>query len=101
MANPTIVMFQIEVAYALSDVQIIKKIDVSEGCTVKDALVFSEILNQFPEIDLATSKLGIFGKFVPLSALVQSNDRIEIYRPLIIDPKDARRQRAKIKNTRL
>lgn len=92
-------MFQIEVVYALPDVQTIKKINVSEGCTVKEALIFSEILDQFPEIDLETSKLGIFSKLVQLSTLVQPSDRIEIYRPLIIDPKNARRQRAKIKST--
>lgn len=91
------VMFPVEVAYALPDMQILKKITVMEGCTVNEAILISQILDQFPEIDLAKHKVGIFGKFAQHDTPLQPNDRIEIYRALIIDPKDARRQRTKIK----
>ena len=89
----------IEIIYALPHRQVLKKLNVSVGCTVKQALTRSGILNRFPEIDLNKNKLGIFGKFVQPDTLLQPYDRIEIYRPLIIDPKDARRIRAKTKNT--
>lgn len=87
--------FQVEVAYALPHTQILKKLNVPAGCTVKQALILSGILNQFPEIDLTRNKLGIFGKITQPNTFLQPYDRIEIYRPLIIDPKDARRIRAK------
>lgn len=97
MANRKTVMFPVEIAYALPGVQILKKITVTHGCTLHDAILISKIIDQFPEIDLAKQRVGIFGKFAQLNTPLQSHDRIEIYRPLIIDPKDARRQRAKIK----
>jgi len=87
--------FQIEIAYALPDIQVLKKITVALDCTVEQALALSGLLEQFPEINLAKNKLGIFGKFVQLDAPLQPDDRIEIYRPLIIDPKEIRRVRAK------
>ena len=87
--------FIIEVIYALPQEQVLKKFNVLAGCTVRQALIRSEILNQFPEIDFKKNKLGIFGKFVQLDTLLQPYDRIEIYRPLIVEPKDARRIRAK------
>lgn len=89
---------QIEIAYALPQVQFLKKLDVSPGCTVEHAIRCSGILDQFPEIDLEKSKLGIFGKLTHLQAVLELHDRIEIYRPLIIDPKEARRLRAKKNN---
>lgn len=89
---------QIEVVYALPHVQVLKKLDVPADCTVEQAIRCSGILDQFPEIDLAKSKLGIFGKLTQLQAMLELHDRIEIYRPLIIDPKEARRLRAKKNN---
>lgn len=88
---------QIEVAYALPHVQILQKLDVPPGCTVEQAIRRCGILQQFPEIDLAKNKLGIFGKFTQPQAVLQPHDRVEIYRALIIDPKEARRLRAKKK----
>lgn len=90
--------FPIEIIYALPHAQVLRKFNVLAGCTVRQALIRSEMLNQFPEIDFKRNRLGIFGKFVQLDTLLQPYDRIEIYRPLIIDPKDARRTRAKTKN---
>ncbi len=90
-------MFPVEVVYALPDVHILKKITITPGCTIHEAILISQILDQVPGIDLANQKVGIFGKLSPLDTPLHPHDRIEIYRPLIIDPKDARRQRAAIK----
>ncbi|MBK8974175.1 MAG: RnfH family protein [Hahellaceae bacterium] len=87
----------VEVAYAAPAQQKILRISVPEGTNMVEAVRLSGILDLFPEIDLASSKLGIFSKMVPKPELqvVQEGDRIEIYRPLLIDPKQARLNRAK------
>ena len=85
---------KVEVAYARPDVQVILEVDVAEGATVEEAIRRSGILERFPEIDLSTQKVGVFAKVVPLSQTLREWDRVEIYRPLIADPKAARRQRA-------
>ncbi|MDQ5910855.1 MAG: uncharacterized protein QG599_2952 [Pseudomonadota bacterium] len=84
----------IEVAYATPSRQIIIPVDVPEGATLEQAIIQSRIQEQFPEIQPATAKVGIFGKLSKLSATVRAGDRIEIYRPLIADPKAVRKQRA-------
>ncbi len=89
------VFFQVEVVYALPHIQILEKLYVSVGCTVEQAIKSSGVLDQFPEIDLTKNKLGIFGKFAQPETLLSPCDRVEIYRPLIIDPKEVRRIRAK------
>lgn len=66
--------------------------DLPDGATVRDAIERSGILKQFPEIDLATQKVGIFGKAVKLDAVPADGDRIEIYRPIICDPKTVQRR---------
>jgi len=86
---------RVEVAYAKPDVQVLLEQDVPEGATVEEAIRLSGILERFPEIDLSTQKVGVFGKVTPLTKTLQERDRVEIYRPLIADPKAARRQRAK------
>lgn len=85
---------KVEVAYARPDVQVILEVDVAEGATVEEAIRLSGILERFPEIDLSTQKVGVFAKVAPLSQALREWDRVEIYRPLIADPKAARRQRA-------
>ena len=84
----------IEVVYALPDEQVLFKRSLPAGSTVADAIQASGVLARHPEIDLATNKLGIFGKLTKADAVVRDKDRIEIYRPLIADPKEVRRQRA-------
>ena len=74
------------VAYATPARQVWLKLDVPEGATVADAIARSGILAQFPEIDLASQKVGIFGKVTPLAATIADGDRIEIYRPITADP---------------
>lgn len=87
---------QVEVAYALPQKQKILTVDVEPGTTMLDAVKQSGIEHEFPELDLAEAKFGIFGKATrtPETDVVQAGDRIEIYRPLLIDPKQARANRA-------
>jgi len=84
----------VEVAYALPDEQLIVPVKVKEGITAEDAIQASGILNKFPDIDLSINKIGIFGKLVKLDTALRHLDRVEIYRPLIADPKEVRKQRA-------
>ena len=84
----------VEVAYALPDEQLIVPIKVQEGATAEQAILASGILKKFPDIDLATNKIGIFGKLTRLDTVLRQLDRVEIYRPLIADPKEVRKQRA-------
>ena len=90
-------MIEVEVAYAKPAQQIILTVKVLPNSTIEDAIIASGILQQFPEIDLAVAKVGIFGKEATLNSRLSAKDRVEIYRPLIIDPKEARRLRAKRK----
>jgi putative ubiquitin-RnfH superfamily antitoxin RatB of RatAB toxin-antitoxin module len=84
----------VEVAYALPQQQVIIPVKVAEGTTAEHAVQASGILKKFPEIDLAQNKLGIFGKLTKNDTVLRERDRVEIYRPLIADPKEVRRQRA-------
>ncbi|MFZ2314471.1 MAG: RnfH family protein [Gammaproteobacteria bacterium] len=90
MAN----LITVEVAYARPDEQRILTVEVEAGCTIQSAIERSGILTLFPEIDLKTQKVGVFSKSRELSDEVKQGDRIEIYRPLLIDPKEARRAKA-------
>lgn len=84
----------VEVAYALPKQQLIIPVNVAEGTTAEAAVLASGIMEKFPEIDLNANKLGIFGKLVKSDTVLRHLDRVEIYRPLIADPKEVRRQRA-------
>lgn len=87
-------MLQVEVVYALPDVQQVFKLMVTKASTVEDIIRSSGVLEAYPAIDLAQNKVGIFSRLVSLNDKVQDGDRIEIYRPLIADPKEIRRRRA-------
>lgn len=91
-----IAMKKIEVSYALPDKQRIIALEVEDGCTVFDAAVQSGIAHHFPELDLEQADMGVFGKVIPRprETTLQEGDRVEIYRPLIADPKEARKARA-------
>lgn len=84
----------VEVAYALPQKQEVLSLKIRSGALVSEAIERSGILRDFPEIDLANAKVGIYGKQVKLDAVLKDKDRIEIYRPLIADPKEIRRKRA-------
>ncbi|MDM8547774.1 RnfH family protein [Candidatus Venteria ishoeyi] len=85
---------QVEVAYALPERQIILSLQLPQGSTLTQAVTASGLLQRFPDIDLATVKLGIFGKIKQAGEVLRDKDRVEIYRPLIADPKEVRRKRA-------
>lgn len=91
MATDTIL---VEVAYALPDEQVILAVAGQPGITVAEAIDQSGILARFPDIDLAVNKVGVFGKLAKLDAMLNPGDRVEIYRALIADPKEARKKRA-------
>lgn len=84
----------VEVIYALPAQQSLLRVQLVEGATVEDAVRASGVMEAFPEIDLAKNKVGIFSKLVKLDETVRDKDRVEIYRPLIADPKEVRRKRA-------
>lgn len=87
-------MIHIEIAYALPAEQVLLALEVTENTTAEAAIQASGILKKFPDIDLSTSKIGIFGKHIKPDTVLRNKDRVEIYRPLIADPKEVRRQRA-------
>ena len=84
----------VEVAYALEKKQTLLELEVSEGTTLKQAVELSGIIDIYPQIDLTKDKTGIFGKIAKLDTILREKDRIEIYRPLIADPKQVRKERA-------
>jgi putative ubiquitin-RnfH superfamily antitoxin RatB of RatAB toxin-antitoxin module len=86
----------VEIAYACPDDQLIIPLEIEAAVTAEQAIRRSGILQRFPEIDLNINKIGIFGKLVPLGQPLQAGDRVEIYRKLTADPKQARQQRAQI-----
>ncbi|MDR0805151.1 MAG: RnfH family protein [Enterobacteriaceae bacterium] len=92
----------IEVVYALPERQYLKSLTVPEGTIVEQAILASEILAERNDIDLAVNKVGVFSRAAKLTDVLQEGDRVEIYRPLIADPKELRRLRAeKSKNKTL
>lgn len=91
MAEP---MIPVEVAYAKPEEQLILRLEVPSGTTALQAIELSGIAQRFPEIDINDLKLGIFGKLKKSDQLLASGDRVEVYRKLIADPKEVRKQRA-------
>ncbi len=84
----------VEVAYALPEKQYLQRVNLEEGATVEEAIRASGLLELRSDIDLAKNKVGIYSRPVKLADAVRDGDRVEIYRPLIADPKELRRQRA-------
>ena len=84
----------VEVAYALAEKQSLISLEVEKGTTLKEAVEASGILDTFEEIDLSKDRVGIFSKFATLETVLREKDRVEIYRPLIADPKQVRKERA-------
>jgi hypothetical protein len=88
---------KVEVVYALPNKQSLLSLDVPQGTTVEQAIRQSGILTLYPEIDLSKNKVGIFSKPTTLDTELREFDRVEIYRPLIADPKEIRRRKAQQK----
>lgn len=87
-------MIHVEVVYALPDEQRVFTLAVDKSMTVQEIIEQSGVLSLYPQIDLASNKVGVFSRNVKLDTTVNDKDRIEIYRPLLADPKDIRRKRA-------
>ena len=89
-------LLRVEAAYAAPNRQLIIPLEVKEGCNMLEAVILSGIIDKFPEIDPGSMTLGIFSKVEkkPESVVLSAGDRVEIYRPLIADPKEARKKRA-------
>ncbi len=85
---------KIEVVYALPQRQDLVRLNMVVGSTLQQAIEKSGLLDKYPEIDLAKAKTGIYGKLSKADTLLRDRDRVEIYRPLIADPKEVRKQRA-------
>ncbi|MBI5921230.1 MAG: RnfH family protein [Betaproteobacteria bacterium] len=87
-------MLRVEVVYALPQQQELICLELPDGCTLQQALETSGLLQKYPEINLAQNKFGIYGKLARLETPLRGHDRVEIYRPLLADPKETRKQRA-------
>jgi putative ubiquitin-RnfH superfamily antitoxin RatB of RatAB toxin-antitoxin module len=89
-------LIDVEVVYALATVQRLVPLKVPAGTTARQAVERCELAAEFPDLDVQTCLLGIFGKALvdPQSRVLEAGDRVEIYRPLIADPKEVRKQRA-------
>lgn len=90
-------MIQISVAYATSSEQVWRDLTVPEGTTVLEAIETSGILNEFPEIDLTRNKVGVYGHITEFQTPAKEGDRVEIYRPIRIDPEKLERKKYKLR----
>ena len=91
---------QVQVCYALADKIYLQDVSIATASAIQDAILASDVLQQYPEIKLATARVGIFGKLKALDSLLQHGDRVEIYRPLQAEPMEFRRRRAAHKTGR-
>lgn len=85
---------KIEVVYARAEQAELVRLDLPEGSTVQQAVEASGLLAKYPEIDFKKNKFGVYAKLAKPEAVLRDRDRVEIYRPLIADPKEVRKQRA-------
>lgn len=85
---------RIEVAYGTADKQRLYRLTLPEGSTARQAALAAPVCADFPDADPAAAPLGLFGKAVADNRILQNGDRVEIHRPLLADPKEARRRRA-------
>ena len=92
-------MIAVEIVAALPDRQKLIELDVPAGSTLADVIDASKILRYFPELDRAELETGIWGRQVPDSTVVKAGDRVELYRALLIEPREARRQLALVGKT--
>ena len=88
---------EVEVVYALPAEQAVMRLRLAAGATVLQAIQQSGLLVRYPQIVRATVRVGVFGKIMALNAPLCTGDRVEIYRPLTVDPKEARRRRVKLR----
>lgn len=91
------IFINVEILYAYPNKYFLKKLHLNTPTTIENVILQSGVLEKYPEIDLGKNKVGIFSRPAKLSDFVSDGDRIEIYRPLIADPKEIRRKRAEQK----
>ncbi len=84
----------VEVVYALPEEQTLLSVMVEDGATVKDVILQSTILQEYPDLNIDSLTVGLFGKATKMTQVVREKDRVEIYRPLIADPKEVRKRKA-------
>lgn len=94
MADPGAATVMVQVCYARPGQHLLRALELVSGATLRQALEQSGILGEAPEIDISTAKVGIHGKAKTLDTVLRAHDRVEVYRSLVADPKDARRRRA-------
>lgn len=97
LKRPAAVMVEIEVVYGTAGKQLLQRLSVADGTTARQAVLQSRIAEEFPEADIHHAPLGIFGKAVKDDTVLRNKDRVEVYRPLLIDPKEVRRRRVNSK----
>jgi uncharacterized protein len=85
---------RIQVCYTKPGLQLLRELSVEDGTTLQAAIEESGVLRDAPEIDLTVCRVGVYGKLKALDTVLRNDDRVEIYRPLIADPKESRRKRA-------
>jgi putative ubiquitin-RnfH superfamily antitoxin RatB of RatAB toxin-antitoxin module len=88
----------VQVCYATATQEYLRDLSVAPGTTIEQAIAQSGVLGEIPEIDPALHPVGVYGKKKPLDTVLREHDRVEIYRPLVADPKDSRRRRVQKKD---
>ncbi len=91
---------EVQVCYALPDAVFLQDVTIPAPSSLQDAILASGVLQRYPELDLTTVRVGIFGKLKSLDSSLHHGDRVEIYRPLQADPMESRRRRAAHKTAR-
>lgn len=99
MADPDVRTVCVEVVFATPEKQVLKKLQVPRGASVAEVLARSDLARQFPGLVTEDAATGIWGKLVAADHVVDDGDRVELYRPLAIDPREARRQLAQAGRT--
>jgi hypothetical protein len=87
-------LLHVQLCYATALREFFRDMTVEQGTTIEQAIAQSGVLDDIPGIDLAVQPVGLYGKKRPLDTVLREHDRIEIYRPLVADPKESRRRRA-------
>ncbi len=87
---------RVEVVFALPDRQVLEALEIEDGATVAEVIAKSGIEKRFPDVDLSALQVGVWGRLVDRGRIVRDGERVEIYRPLEVDPREARRLKAGI-----
>ena len=90
---------KVELVYIDTDEEFIMSLDMAAAATVADAVEQSQVLDKFPSLKAVDYQLGIYSQEVSAETRLQAGDRVEVYRPLVLDPMEVRRQRAKVSRT--